>query len=278
MSLRKSIFSPRACSGLMYSGVPMTRPVAVAEAAAPPQLLRDPEVHQPDLAARVAHDVRRLQVAVDDADVVDRGEAVRDLQRGRERLVRGQPAALADHLAQVDALHVLHRDVAQALVLAVLVDAADVPVADAAGELDLRLEAPRDLRVARHLGPQHLDRHLLVEQPVVRAVDDAHAALAELRLDLVAAGDHGAEAQRRGESAAAGEAGLRGVVVRRPGRTGRRGSWLAKRTRISRTAGPLQPGRRGRQRPLRPGSRGVIDFARPTRSFATCFARREASR
>ena len=44
-----------------------------------------------------------------------------------------------------------------------------------------------DLRVARQVGAQHLDRDLLVDDLVARAVHDAHAAFAEQRLDLVAA-------------------------------------------------------------------------------------------
>ena len=253
--------------------------------------LGDPEVHQPDLAARVAHDVGRLQVAVDDAHVVDRAQAVRELQRRREGLLDRQPAALAQDLAQVDALHVLHRDVAQALVLAVLVDAADVLVADAPGQLDLGLEAPGDLGIARDLRPQHLDRDVLVEQPVVGAVDDAHAALAELLLDLVAAGHDGAQTKGGRQGLPACEAGLGRVVV---------GS-LAGRTDVSHGArgGPSEDKPPGSPLQLRPdehlregvargagespqrfrrGRRGLAARARATRSFATSLERCQLSR
>ena len=43
------------------------------------------EVGDPDLAAAVEHDVRRLEIAMDDAAIVRRGEAGADLPRDLER-------------------------------------------------------------------------------------------------------------------------------------------------------------------------------------------------
>ena len=218
MSVRWSILSPRHCSGLMYSGVPMICPVLVSP---PPPVLRSappilaiPKSMSRTRPLRVAHDVRGLEVAVDDADVVDRLQPVGGLDRDVERLLVLEVAALvARELLEVGALDVLHRDVAHAAVLAVLVDAADVAVRDLARELDLVAEALRHLARVRELGAQHLDRHGLVEHAVVGLVDHAHAALAERAQDLVARGDDRA-LRERGERAAAGEAGLGAVVVR----------------------------------------------------------------
>ena len=82
MSLRKSIFSPRACSGLMYSGVPITRPVAVAEAASPPHSFAMPKSISRTWprASRMMFGVFRSRWMM--PTVVDRLQAVRDLQRG----------------------------------------------------------------------------------------------------------------------------------------------------------------------------------------------------
>ena len=96
MSLRKSIFSPRACSGLMYSGVPTTSPVARRAQGGPfPDLLRDAEVHQAHDAARVAHEVGGLQVPVDDAGLVDGLQPLGDVDAGVEGLLGGKRTLLA---------------------------------------------------------------------------------------------------------------------------------------------------------------------------------------
>ena len=77
MSLRPSSLSPASCSGLMYSGVPTTRPVFVTFW---PSLLRlgDAEVHHLHDVGAVAplrdHDVVGLEIAMHDPHVV------RDLQ------------------------------------------------------------------------------------------------------------------------------------------------------------------------------------------------------
>jgi hypothetical protein len=69
------------------------------------------------------------------------------MDRDVEGLLRGVARlALADHLLQVDAFDQLHRDVADALILAVLVDAADVAMRDLTGQPDLRAEAAGHVR------------------------------------------------------------------------------------------------------------------------------------
>ena len=49
----------------------------------------------------------------------------------------------------------------------------------------LALESGDTLRIAAHLGGENLDRHFPVELGVVRAVDLAHATLAELGDDFI---------------------------------------------------------------------------------------------
>ena len=99
-------------------------------------------------------------------------------------------------------------------VLAELVDAADVPMADLARELDLGAEAARHVAGARDLGAQDLEGHDLVELAVVRLVDHAHAALAERLEDLVAAGEERAFGDDE-QALPALEAGLRRLLVLR---------------------------------------------------------------
>ena len=161
-----------------------------------PQLLGDAEVHQPHDAELVLHQVRGLQVAMHDAHVVDRLQTLRPRGCTRRRPAPAASGPLSDqHLAQVDALDVLHRDVAQPAFIAVLVDAADVAVAHLAREADLGPEAALHVGVVAHVGAQHLDRDRLLELVVAGLVHHAHAALAERRQDLEAAGDERAADQ-----------------------------------------------------------------------------------
>ncbi len=107
---------------------------------------RDAEVHELHEAVRENHDVRRLDVAVDDARLVNRREAaaelLRDLQAGRE----GEGALAVEDVAQRRAGHVLHREKPQAVRLAEVVRAHDVAVRDLPREPDLLLERHADGR------------------------------------------------------------------------------------------------------------------------------------
>ncbi len=94
----------------------------------------------------------------------------------------GEDVARLDQLLQGQALDELHRDVAQPARIAEVVRAEDVGVRDPPGEPDLLLEAVEERRIRRErLAAQGLDRDRVVEVAVVRAVDDAHAALAQDR-------------------------------------------------------------------------------------------------
>jgi hypothetical protein len=209
-SLRKSARRPRACSGLMYSGLPRTYPVeapsvpAAAALAMPKSItLAVPRV--------VDHHVRRLEVAVDDPHLVDRGQALRDLDGHVEGAIRGQ-GARTQAVLQRGPGDQLHRDVLQAAVLAVFVDAADVPVADLARELDLGTEAGRHLRRARDLRTQDLERDVLVEDLVMGPIDGAHPAATERGQHPIAPANQ-RPPRHRGQDGATMEADLGRVVV-----------------------------------------------------------------
>ena len=205
MSERWSILSPRHCSGLMYSGVPMIWPVLVSP---PPPVLRSapPILAMPKsisrtrpLLSRMMFEVLRSRWMMPTSWIACRPSAVW-IATSKASSCLEVAALVARELLDVGALDVLHRDVAHAAVLAVVVDAAHVAVRDLARELDLVAEALGHLAGVRELGAQHLDRHRLVELAVVGLVDHAHAALAERAQDLVALGDH--RALREGGEAA----------------------------------------------------------------------------
>ena len=63
------------------------------------QLARESEVEDLDQTAVRKHDVRRLQVAMEDAELMRCGEAVRDLDARRENKLKTR-RALANHLVQ----------------------------------------------------------------------------------------------------------------------------------------------------------------------------------
>ena len=138
------------------------------------QRLGDAEVEQLDVAVVRQPHVRRRDVAVDDVEraAVGVGERVREVQalgdpRRDEHRVRHRDALLrllaaAQHLRQVAAADVLHRDVVAALVLADLDGLDDAAVLEHHRELALAVEHVDEARLARELRPHHLDR----EQPL----------------------------------------------------------------------------------------------------------------
>jgi hypothetical protein len=106
----------------------------------------------------------------------------------------------------------LHREVASGVVLADLVDRDDVRVVEQGDGLGLVAE-PADLVFGGQCGgADHLERNLAVQADLARLVDDAHAAAANLGLDLVVA----EVADERAGSRVAVAAGLAAGRGRRP--------------------------------------------------------------
>jgi hypothetical protein len=151
------------------------------------------EVHDDDPAGAVEHDVRRLEVAVDDT------AGVRGHQPGAQRvrhlhaLVLRQPPDPLEERRQVLAVDELHRDEGDAVGLTDVVDPADVRVRHLAGGADLVVEPGDGGAVAAERLGQELQRHLLVELHVVGAVDLPHPAAAEQAQDAVAPRDRRAD-------------------------------------------------------------------------------------
>jgi hypothetical protein len=142
------------------------------------------EVEHLDLPRAEQEHVLGLQVAVDDALLVRRGQPARDLEGDLDGLA-GRQRAVLQALAQRLALQQLHRRVHRALLAAEIVDREDVGVRERSDGLRLPLEAPERVRVLGEIPREDLDRDLPVEPRVPRAEDDAHPALAELGEDLV---------------------------------------------------------------------------------------------
>ena len=149
--------------------------------------MRDPEVHDLDLALVGDADVGGLDVAMDDPVAVRVAEPLADLPHDVELPFQGQGLALLDDLLEVGALDELHRDVGLAAVLAQVVDGDDVAVAQPSRRLRLAQEPRLELRRLRQARDHGLERDLAVDHRVVGLVDRTHAAAAQHLLHLVLA-------------------------------------------------------------------------------------------
>ena len=119
-------------------------------------------------------DVERQQQLRDD------GDDVRQVETGLAVEVRAEPRPL----------DIFHRDEGDVFVLAILVDADDVGVVEAARGARLVLEPTYELGGQIGVDEVHadrLDRDGALDVRVERFVDDAHCALAEDTLDFVLA-------------------------------------------------------------------------------------------
>ena len=139
---------------------------------------RDAEVE--DLGAAVARekDVLGLEVTVDDAFVMRRGEPLRDLQRGVDGAARRERAA-REPVAQGLALKELADDVRPAAVMPDVVDRQEVRMVEHPGGARFLLEPLQLLLVAGGEVGQYFDRDVAPEARVFRTIDHAHAAFAD---------------------------------------------------------------------------------------------------
>ena len=133
-------------------------------------------------------------------------------------------------LGEVAALDELHAEVALAVVLADLVDRDDAGVVEQRDGLGLVLEPAQLGVVGQDAGLDHLEGDGPVEADLAGLVDDAHAAAAQLLLDLVVA--EVADGRARG----IGEAPGSPPISRSAGRTTPRGP-LSHRCPPGRSAG-----------------------------------------
>ena len=143
---------------LLGSGVgrrPAPRP-SVAEGVVTADGGEDAEVAQLQRAARVDHDVARLEVAVHDAVAMKEGEGhealtgdVDDERRGGVARRRGREAGL-DHAAQIPAFDELHREESAELVGPEIVEPDEVSMAERRDRPKLALQPQEAPRRRRH--------------------------------------------------------------------------------------------------------------------------------
>ena len=125
-------------------------------------------------------DVRRLDVAVDQARAVRGVQGARDRPQEPDRPFGRKAPLLRDERSEVGPPHVTHRDEQLSLDLARLVDRHDVRMVQPRGELGLPNETAPERLVVGQLVGEDLDRDAALEPRILRQVDDAHPATAEL--------------------------------------------------------------------------------------------------
>jgi hypothetical protein len=157
--------------------------------------LREPEVdHLHEVAAR-AHrledDVLRLQVAVDDLEVVSFGERRHHLHQDVDDAREGEQPVFVRDAREVSPAQVLHHQVELAAVAAEVDDPDRVRVVQPGGGARLRDEAGRGVLVPQEVRVHDLDGDRPAEDALLRPVDSAHAAYPNELLDDVAAGEGG---------------------------------------------------------------------------------------
>jgi len=148
------------------------------------QELREPEVEELRVPRRRHDDVRRLEVAMDDAAAVSVRERAREGRREAQDLLEGE-ALVGEVAVERLAVDELERDVVAAVRLADLEERRDVRMGEPGGGLGLAQEAPPALGVRAERRRQEFDRHFASGPAVAGEVNVSHAAGADLRDDRI---------------------------------------------------------------------------------------------
>ena len=195
--MRASTGSPRACSGLMYAGVPTTAAARVIARPRSASIDRAGEAEVEDLDAQprpFEPDVRRLDVAVDEALLVGGGQTLGDLPTDADDLgVHRRPRVRLEARGERHALQQRHHEERQPGVLADLEDGGDVVVLDLRLGAGLAEEPARATACGRRPGEHDLERHLAPQRRVLGPVHRPHPALTDegedaVRADLLGGG------------------------------------------------------------------------------------------
>ncbi len=152
----------------------------------------DAEVGDESHLVLVDEDVLRLDVAVDDVQVVGGAQAAQHLAQDGQGGLLGVHLLAAEVLEQVVCVDVLHGDEGKAVSEAEIEALHDVAVADLAGQFQLELEALEGFRLVVDRHGEDLQRDDLVDRLVDGGADVAHGPCAEEALDAVAAPEDGA--------------------------------------------------------------------------------------
>ena len=140
--------------------------------------LRQPKIQQLRLAVFGDEDIRRLDVAMDDALGMRRIERVGNLNSQVEQEVDRQRLAVDAMLERLP-LEKLHREKGAAVVFANVVDRADIRMIEGRSGAGFAPEALQHRQLAADLVRQKLERHKAPQAGVFSLVDHPHPATAD---------------------------------------------------------------------------------------------------
>ena len=204
------------------------------------------EVQQHRRPVAAEHDVRGLDVPVDQAFGVGRGEGVREVGRDEGGVSRVKGAVLGEGRGERPPVDEFHRHGRPAAGLEDLVDAADAGVRQAGGGPRLADEPPHQFPVPRVVQGRDLHRDRAVQHRVGRPVHDPHRPAAEDPLEAVLADQPTGEVGRGGPD--------RGGSGRRVGGAGhRQANAFGGETSTARTTSETKHGPPGNPRAGRAG-------------------------
>jgi hypothetical protein len=130
------------------------------------------------------HDVSRLQVAMNDARAVRFGQTVSQLTRDPQRLTGVHSLAARNQVRERPALDEFHRDEVDAVLRADFVNGHDVGMLQRRGRFGFLDETRLAFGDRGHRRWQYFQRHRAAEVQILGPIDGAHAAFADLGLDL----------------------------------------------------------------------------------------------
>jgi hypothetical protein len=137
-----------------------------------------PEIRYEHLPAAVDHDVGRLEVTVQHAFVVRRGQACAKAAGDLDGFIPRQPPDAAQQRAQVFPIHMFHGEEGQPVQVADIVHAAHIGMRDLARDAHFGVQPGHHAFVVRDRLRQEFQCDQLSEFQVAGAVDFAHAAAA----------------------------------------------------------------------------------------------------
>ena len=137
--------------------------------------------------ARADQDVRRLDVAMDEAEPVGHVERISHLAEQAQRPLVADGLGRVDQLAQVVALDVLHGEEENIVLLARAVDRDDVRMLETRRQLRLEEETPPEAIVPCEVASDDLDRGLAMQMRVLGEIDRTHRTVTEQPLHAEAA-------------------------------------------------------------------------------------------
>ena len=145
---------------------------------------RQPEVEHFHRTVFGDHDIRRFQVAVDDAFCVRRVEPCRNLRGNVDRLFELESTSL-DPLCQRFAFDELHDEREHAVGFFESIDRGNVGMIQRCQHASLALESSHPLTVASETLGKNFNRNVALQFGIPRAVNLTHAAASELAQDFV---------------------------------------------------------------------------------------------